>query len=64
MQITYVDYEGMPARLLHEASGVVAELYVSGQGFVRTGSMEVMFHGYAITPKEFEQMVLNLRNKR
>jgi|GEM_PF-3738191 len=64
MTVSYMDYEGKPARLIEEDNRLRAELYVRGDGFVAIPVADVLFHGYAISAKEFEQMVLNLRQRR
>lgn len=64
MTVSYMDYEGRPARLVEEEHRLRAELYIPGAGFVPILVADVMFHGYPISAKEFEQMVLNLRHRR
>jgi len=64
MTISYMDYEGQPARLTQDEHLLRAELYIPGEGFRPIPVADVLFHGYAISAKEFEQMVLNLRQRR
>lgn len=65
MSITYLRHHDTPARITRREDGTLyAERYLAGHGFVPGDLMDLLFDSYAISVKEFEQMVLNLRAGR